>query len=127
MIDDEEPIEDYETLLNDLTKKWSDLEVKHQTSKTGSEEFWDLAKSYFPKLHRARIEEMVYKPIPKLKSQRNKVYNDNVPPINLEIGYINRETEDLTVVNVDKTPIKQFRPNQYEKVFEVASVKVNYL
>ena len=117
--------QNYRQILYDLTEKWLNLEIHHhKTSKSGSEDFWNLAKDFFPKLARARINEMVYKPIPKLKYQRKKMYKDNVPPIEMDFGYENKETCELTTFKSDKTPLKRFNPRQYQKVFEVATVKV---
>lgn len=104
---------------------WIGLEMKHRTSKTCSEEFWDLAKSAFHKLHRARIDDMIFKPIPKLRSQRDKLNNDRVPDINMKIGYKKKETDDeIVIVEGDKTPHKKYNPREYQKLFEVASVQV---
>lgn len=124
MNDPEEVMDDYETMLDSLVKQWVLLEIKHRTSKSGSEEFWDLAKSFFPKLQSARIAEMVYKPIPKLRSQRKKIYRDEVPDVHLELGFVNKDTNELNVINVDHTPTNQFDRKTFEKVFEVGTVQV---
>lgn len=121
---DQDVTDDYNELLTKLVEKWLVMEVKHRTSKCASEDFWDLAKDFFPKIARARIQEMVYKPIPKLRSQRNKTNDDNVPDINLEIGFSKKDNEEVTIVNEDTTPLKRFHPEQYNKLFEVATVQV---
>ena len=115
---------DYNDILNLLTEKWISLELHHHTSKRASEDFWDLSKKFFPKLFRARIDDMIYKPIPKLKSQRNKKKKDNIPPINLQVVYLNKETDEVTVYQGEKMPVNQFNPRQFQKLYEVASVKV---
>lgn len=70
---------------------------------------------------------MVYKPIPKLRSQKIKIHRDYIPDIQLEIGFMNVDTEEITIVKGDKTPIKQFNPRRYKKLFEVGTVMVSYL
>lgn len=67
---------------------------------------------------------MIFKPIPQLRSQRTKIDDDNVPDINLKIGYMNKESKEVTIINSDKVPKKQFNPREYEKLFEVATVQV---
>lgn len=115
----------YPAILEKLTEDWLMLESKHKTSKSASEDFWELAKKAFPKLYRAKIDEVVLKNIPKFVSQRRKLYNNNVPPVKLEIGYLDKETEDVIVVEDDKTPKSRFHPSKFQKLYQVASVKVN--
>lgn len=124
MYNDENPIEDYEELLHNLIKEWMSLESRHNVSKSAADDFWNLSKDWFPRLHRARINQMVYKPIPKLRYQRQKMSKNHVPPIHLEIGYLNKETNEMVVVRGDKTPTSRFNPMQFEKKYEAATVKV---
>ena len=42
----------------------------------------------------------------------------------MEIGYRHRETKEITVINAEVTPRKQYNAREYEKLYEVASVKV---
>ena len=126
---DDEPLpevinEDYSGILHDLAKKWLVIELKHRVSKTTSNAFWELAKTMFPSLSRAKIEERVYKRVPKFQSQRRRLFKDNLPKIKLEIGYMNKETREIVVVESDKTPVSRFSPHEYEKLYEVASVEV---
>ena len=79
-------------MLESLSKKWLTLEMKHRTSQIASEEFWELAKETFPKLYRAKTEDMEYKDMPKFVSQRRKLFRENVPPVKLEIAYLNKDT-----------------------------------
>lgn len=67
---------------------------------------------------------MVLRPMPKLRSQRQKLYKDNVPDIKMEIAYCNKETDQVTVVEADKTPLSRFNPRKFEKLYEVTSVQV---
>lgn len=113
--------------MHSLSKKWVSLEVKHHTSKCATNDFWDLAKEFFPRLHRAKVDEINYKLIPKFATQRNKLTNDNVPKINLEIGYLNKETNETVVVTGEKTPVSRFNPQTFQKQYEVATVEVKLI
>lgn len=115
---------DYNDLLHWMTKEWLLLEMKHRTSKSASNDFWALSSKVFPKLHRAKIEGMVFKPIPNIRYQREKMMKETVPDITLEIGYLNKTTEEVTVVKANKTPKSRFSPRTYMKLFEVATVQV---
>ena len=108
-----------------MSQKWIDLENHHRVSKTAAEDFWRVAKEQFPRLHRARVNARVYKDIPQFGNQRRKLYKSNVPPVKLEIGYLNRGTQEIVKVEGDKTPVSRFNPRQFEKLFEVATVEVN--
>lgn len=116
---------EYAELLKDLSRKWLDLEVHHCTSKSASEDFWELAKKAFPKLHKAKIDAMIFQDIPKFNNQRLKLYKNNVPPINLKNAYLNKATKEIVVVEGKKNPVSQFDPRQFEKIYEVATVEVN--
>ena len=111
-------------MLEKLTEDWTTLEMDHRVSKTASEAFWELGKWAFPRLYKAKIDEVVLKNIPKFVSQRRKLHKDNVPPVHLEIGYLDKETKEVVLVEGDKTPKSRFHPTKFQKVYEVASVKV---
>lgn len=113
----------YAELLDDLAKKWISLEMKHEVSKSASNDFWSLSKKAFPKLYEARIDQMVYRDIPDFPYQRNKLQKDNVPPISIETGFLNKENEEVIVVESEKSPSK-FNTPQYTKLYEVATIKV---
>lgn len=115
----------YNDLLKKITKDWVNLEIDHRVSKKASNAFWLLAKSTFPKLHRARIQAMHYKPIPQLPTLRDKLYDTYVPPVKLNIGYQNVESNEITEIESSKTPLSQFDRVQYKKIYEVATVQVN--
>ena len=100
------------------------LEIKHRCSKRASDDFWALAKEAFPKLHRAKIDAGVYREIPLFTSLRRKLYKNKVPPVKLEIGYLNKTTKERVTVEGQKTPVSRFNPNEYEKLYEVATVEV---
>ena len=42
----------------------------------------------------------------------------------METGFINKETNQITIIEGDKTPRNRFPPSKFEKIFEIASVQV---
>ena len=122
-IEEETP---YHDLLHELSKKWLSLELKHRCSLKASDEFWQLGKDFFPKLHKAKLDAMVYRDVPQFTSQRRRLYKSEVPTVNHEIGYKNKETQETIVWNGEKTPVSRFNPRHFEKLYEVATVEVIY-
>ena len=122
LLGSEEPTENYMELLNDVAKKWIELELRHCTSKKASDDFWTVAKEAFPRLHRAKVNCMVSKNTPKLPGLRRRMYKERVPKIKIEIGYLNKDTKEIEVAEGDTTP--RMNPQLYQKLYEVATVEV---
>ena len=55
---------------------------------------------------------------------RRKAYKERVPTINLKIGYLNKNNNEITIVEAEKTQISRFDPRIYQKLFEIATVEV---
>ena len=102
-------VEDYDSILKQLKSKWILVEIDHSVSKSASELFWKLALHYFPKLHSC----IGKKKTPQFKTIRRHMYNNLVPPIQLEIGYKDRNSGEVTIVKDTITPIKRFSPAKY--------------
>lgn len=118
-------LSDYESLFHSLSKDWLFLELKHRVSKTATQEFWSLALKSFPKLLQKKDEENVKKKIPQFRSIRQKLYDDYLPEIFLEVAYEVKETGDTIILrDLTKTPLKQFPPSKYRKLYEAVKVKV---
>ena len=100
------------------------IEMHHRVSKSASEDFWKLALSMFPRLHRAKITDGIYKRIPQFQNQRKKLFAAKVPKITLKTAYQNKETEEITEVESTKDPGSQFNPHHYKKLYESAKVEV---
>ena len=124
--EDEAELEDYQSILDDLKSKWLLTEIDHCVSKTATEAFWKLGLLYFPKLCAARVATKKKK-TSQFQTLRNKMYNDLVPPIDLHIGYKNKRTGEIVTVHDTVTPIKRFSPNNFEKLFEIGTVKVSII
>ena len=118
-IDEEE--EDYATVLEKLKSQWLLTEIHHSVSKTASEEFWRVSLEYFHKLESSRGRK---KKTSQFKSIRRHMHHNLIPQIDLEIACKNRTTGQITFVKDTVTPLKRFSPSQYEKLYEIGSVKV---
>ena len=58
------------------------------------------------------------------KQIRQNFYN-TTPDVDLEIAYRDRTTKEMSIFHGTATPKNQFPPNTFEKVYEVATVKVS--
>ena len=120
-MEDELPDEDYTTILNKLKSEWLLTEINHSVSKTASDAFWKLGLKYFTNLSTAPGN----KKTPFFKTIRRNMYKDLLPAIDLEIGYRNRSTGEITIANETYTPMKNFPAARFEKLFEIATLKVS--
>ena len=123
--DDEEnvdEIEDFNTILEKLKSEWIEAEIDHCVSKTASDVFWRIGLNYFPKLEAAFGRRR--KKVSQFKSLRRTMYDELVPPIELEIAYRDKSTGEISVVKDTNTPLKRFSSSKYEKLYEIGTIKV---
>lgn len=113
--------ETYIDLLENLKSQWLLTEVHHCVSKTASEAFWKLCVLQFPKLYNAIGQK---KP-PLFQSIRRQMYNDLLPKIELQIGYRNKASGEIIVVNDTVTPIKRFPSDKFDKLYEIGTLDVS--
>ena len=113
----------FDEVLEDLKSKWLFTENKHCVSKTASEAFWRLAAQHFPKLGTARGK----KKIPQFRTIRNQMHEDLLPTVDLEIAYRNKTTGEIEIVKDTVTPRKRFSSTNYEKIFEIGTLKVSFI
>ena len=112
-------------LLREFSEEWLYNECHHKVSKVASSKFWNIASKWMFSLTSAYQKDNKKK-FPKFAHIRKKLVKEKVPPVSMETGYVNKETQELVVAkDTDKTPVRQFPPDQYEKVYEIASVKVH--
>ena len=114
----------HESLVDSLAKEWLLVEICHDVSKTASNAFWRLALNLIPKIEAAKTKNS--KKILQFQQVRNRLYQDNVPSIDMEIAYQNTENKEIKSVRSTTTPLSTFPPATYTKLYEVATVKVNY-
>ena len=115
----------YSEILDKLSREWLDTELGHTISNSASEALWSVAEKFFHHLHRAKLNEMIYTPIPKFVSIRRRMFDTMVPPVELEIVYEHKESNELVKVKTDHTPVSKYPSTEYRKLYEVATVKVN--
>lgn len=119
----EEPT-NFDSLLLSLSKDWLMLENRHTISKTASNELWSLGRNYFVRMGELRQES--FNKIPQLRSLRDKLHEEYVPNIKLEVAYQSKSTGDIIVMrDIESTPVKQFPPSEFIKIYESASVEVS--
>lgn len=65
--------------------------------------------------------------IPQFEQLRNKLYQDRTPTVNMEIGYQSKDNGEITIVkDATSTPVSQFPPCSYKRLYEIGSVDVRY-
>ena len=121
-------VDDYATILNHLSEQWMITEADHKVSQAASNAFWKLSLSWFHRLLEAKKEQNIRKKTPQFIQIRNKIYDNKLPPIKLELGYKHKESNELIVVNdIDAAPVGSFPPSDFLKLYEVASVPTEAL
>ena len=95
--------------------------MKHQASAEAANSLWDLAFKYIPDVLQQREKK-----IPKFIQQRRKIMDNQCPEVHLEHSYRNKLTGKIINYKGTTAPIKRFEDtNIYEKLYEMAYVKVN--
>ena len=120
--DDEES--DYHSILNSLSRKWMSTELDHTISKVASNELWQLSFRLIPKLLAAKELQRIKRKVPQFSQIRKTIEKKNTPEVQLELGYRDKNTEEITIVHDTVTPRSRFPPHQYENLYEIATVKV---
>ena len=123
--EEEEDKESFQYVLRKFSEDWLFNENNHKVSKIASSEFWNITRKWISSLYSAFVKEKKTK-FPKFDHIRRKLVKQKVPRISLRTAYVNKDTKELSVAeDTDKIPVLHFPPNQYEKVFKIASVKVH--
>lgn len=73
----------------------------------------------------AKHAQGVQRKIPQFDHIRRTLAQNYSPPVHMEIAYKNKETDQVTIVKDTITPKSRFPPHRFEKMFEIATVKVN--
>ena len=117
--------EDYFSLLDDVSRQWLDSELLHNVSKTASNHLWKLACTKVVKLFDIKRRQNISRKVPMFQQIRKKL-STNVPPITMEIGYINKTSGELEIErNLRSTPVKMYPPSLYQKAYEIATINVS--
>ena len=125
---DETEVLTYRFILNSLSEDWMNNELAHHVSKAASDSFFEIAKKWIHKLNCAKNREGISTKIPQFTSIRRKLYDTKVPEIHMEIGYLDKETNEIIKLHdVQQTPTSRFPASRYQKLFEIAYVDVSNL
>ena len=101
-------------------------EVDHHVSKSASEHFWNIAKTYFPQIAEATTQRC--RKIPQFRTLRQKMDDKYVPELSMEVAYQSKETGDIIVLpDLQSTPVNRFKPSEFTKIYESISIKVIYI
>ena len=123
--EEEEDRESFKYIFSKFAEDWASNEVNHHVSQQASASFWNVTRKWMFQLT-ASFDKDKKKRFPKYENTRRNLVNKYVPPVSLDVGFLHKETKELTVVsNTSKTPIQNFPPSEYEKAFEIANIKVN--
>ena len=114
----------YYQLLDELANDWLNVENLHNVSKTATNCFWAIATEKIHELFEVKNFNGIRRKTPQFQQLRNKL-NSKLPPIKMEIGYLDRHSGDLIVEDkLETTPVKLYPPSQFQKTYEIATVKV---
>ena len=103
------------------------MELKNRISLSASNDLWNLSKKWFPKIMASRQRDSITKKIPLFRSVRQNLSKTHVPNIFLEVAYEVKETGDIIVMSdMQSIPRKTFTPDKYTKLYEAATIKVNF-
>ena len=120
-----EEVDDYFKILKYMSKEWLKIEVDHRVSKVASEAFWALSKTWFPKLFDTKKAQGISRKTPSFIHIRRQMHKDCVPPIHMDIAYQDKDTGEVTIVeDTPITPKKQYPSPRFQKMWEIAYVKV---
>ena len=115
----------FHDFYEEVCKDWLDTEVDHNVSKTATNIFWRLACTKIVKLFELKRRQNITRKVPQFQQVR-KSNLKHIPPIEMEIGYMDKTTGDVIIESqLKKTPVKMYPPSQFQKVYEIASVKVS--
>ena len=119
-------VDDYNTILEELTRQWLLIEIDQNVSKACSDSFWNLAQKWFPRLQACKEKQRIKRKTPQFTHIRRKMYHEKTPKVHLDIAYKNKETGEVEVIeDVEKIPVNKYPPNKFTKLYESASVHVS--
>ena len=124
--DNENIIEnDYQSLLNAMTRKWYFTQLTHKVSASAADDFWEIAKNFWPRIEGAKQAEAIARKTPLFQNQRKRMSQQLCPDIHMEFGFLNVTTGVIHKISALSTPIKQYERNpEYIKLYEEAHIKV---
>lgn len=98
MFQDENEPESYKSILKAQSVDWLMCEIDHRISNEASNELFEVAKKWFYKLYVAKENQGVSKNTPQFGWLRSKLYDNNIPKISMEVAYLNKSTNSITLL-----------------------------
>lgn len=121
---DDQPQGIYEGMFQNLNEKWLAVQLTHNVSASATNAFWEVAFQLVPELMQHKRQEMVEKKIPGFIHLRRKLYDRKCPKVEMKFVYLNKNTQEIEVVNTNKNPRLTYNKANYVKLYEEAHVKV---
>ena len=119
-------LQDYQSILEKMSKEWLEIEMTHRVSKVASEAFWNSGKAWFHRLFTVKQAQKVKKKTPSFVHIRRKMFKDYVPPISIDAAYQHKESGETTIIEGSSiTPRSRFPPHEYHRLWEISHVKVH--
>ena len=125
--DDNEEEVNYHDALNDLAKKWLNIQLNHNFSIAAADSFWKLSMASVSHLLASKENSNVRKGVPGFIHLKRKMYEDQCPKVYMKFVYRNKNTGEIEIHKGDKCPRSQFPKSQYIKLYEEAHIKVNHI
>lgn len=124
--DPEEDFQDnYNDILQSLSKKWLETQLTHKVSARATNLFWDCAMDFIPKLMDFQQREGRTHGVPKFIQQRRKLYSEYCPQVTMHFGFRKKSDGSIIKVLSETAPVKELQGNnEYIKLYEIASIKV---
>ena len=126
-ISSDEEVNNYDELLDSLAKKWLLTQSTHQVSAAAANSFWEVSMNLIPKMLGVREKFNIKKKVPGFIHLRRKLNEDLCPPIHMKFVYLERSTNTIVEVNCSEDPGKRYPKSKYQKLYEEAHFKVNFL
>ena len=119
-------VNDYNTILEKLSRDWLLTEISHNISQTCNDLLWNLSLQVFPKLIEAKKMQNIKKKVPQFTHIRRELYKHKTPEVKMDFAFEDKETGEVILVEkCDSTPTKDYPPNRFKKLYEIASVEAS--
>ena len=115
----------YKDVLHAFSEDWLFAQLSHKVSLRATNKFWSLSMRFLPRLQELHDLERKVKPIPQFVHQRRQLYKQKCPQIQMEFAFRKKVDGSIRLVKSETAPVKELERNpEYEKLYEIASIKV---
>ena len=119
---DDDEVENYKGLLDELSKKWLNVQLTHEVSASATESFWKTAMNLMPPLFEHRNRLHIQKNVPGYKHLRRQLYNDFCPEITMTFAFMKISDQSIEVIECNTAQTRS--KSEYIKLYEEANIKV---